>query len=308
MPVIRAIDDLNQQYPHPVLTIGNFDGVHLGHRALFNMVKEWAAKAGGTSMVLTFEPHPIRVLTEQKGPPLITMYNQKMELIEALGIDVVICLDFTIEFAKMEPEDFVRDLLVQRIGVKEIVIGYDYRFGRKGRGNRDLLIAMGKELGFSVHTLGPEPGPDGGIISSTRIRELVMAGDVEKAPSLLGRKYRIAGRVVRGRDRGGRLLGFPTANLRLVDELIPKMGVYAVRVVLDDQTYDGVANIGHNPTFGDVALSVEVHCFDMEADLYGRTIKVDFIKRIRDEKKFSGPEELASQITADCKLARRILS
>lgn len=308
MPVIRAIDDFNQQYPYPVLTVGNFDGVHLGHRALFNMVKERAAKAGGTSMVLTFEPHPIRVLTEQKGPPLITLYNQKMELIEALGIDVVICLDFTPDFAQVEPEDFVRDLLVQRIGVKEIVIGYDYRFGRKGRGNRDLLIAMGKELGFSVHTLGPEPGPDGGIISSTRIRELVMAGDVEKAPSLLGRKYRIAGRVIRGRDRGGRLLGFPTANLRLVDELIPKIGVYAVRVVLDDQTYDGVANIGRNPTFGDVALSVEVHCFDMKADLYGRTIKVDFIKRIRDEKKFSGPEELASQIAADCKLARRILS
>jgi len=308
MPVIRTIDNLNQQYPHPVLTIGNFDGVHLGHQALFNLVKEQAAKAGGTSMVLTFEPHPIRVLTEQKGPPLITLYNQKIELIEDSGIDVVICLDFTLEFAQVEPEDFVRDLLVQRIGVKEIVIGYDYRFGRKGRGNRDLLIAMGRELGFSVHTLGPEPEPDGGIISSTRIRELVMAGDVEKAPSLLGRKYRIAGRVIHGRDRGGRLLGFPTANLRLVDELIPKIGVYAVRVVFDHQTYDGVANIGRNPTFGDVALSVEVHCFDMEADLYDQTIKVDFIKRIRDEKKFSGPEELAAQIKADCKLARRILS
>lgn len=307
MAVIRSLNELNAQYPHPVLTIGNFDGVHLGHRALFDLVKEKAAQAGGVSMVMTFEPHPLRVLTRQNHPPLITLTDQKLELIEAAGIDVVICLEFNLDFAQIEAEDFVRDILVKRLGVKELVIGYDYRFGRKGRGNRDLLINLGNELGFSVHTVDAQPSSNGRIISSTLIREMVAAGQVEQAPALLGRPYRIAGRVVRGRDRGGRLLGFPTANLMLVDELIPKRGVYAVRVTWNGHRFDGVANIGYNPTFGDVGLSVEVHCFDFEGEIYDQVIKVDFIARIRDEKKFSGPAELANQIRTDCQTSRRIL-
>lgn len=307
MKLIRGLDNLTTRYPHPVLTIGNFDGVHLGHRALFDVVKQDAAAAGGTSMVLTFEPHPIRVLSTEKGPPLITLYEQKIELIQSMGLEVVICLDFTPELAGVEAEDFVRDILVDRIGVKEVVIGYDYTFGRGARGNRDLLLKMGQELGFAVKTVGPQTAPDGQVISSTRIRELVQAGRLEEAPGLLGRYYRVAGQVIRGRDRGARLLGFPTANLRLVDELIPKNGVYAVRVHYGEQTLDGVANIGFNPTFGEVALSVEVHCFDTQVDLYDQVIKVDFIARLRGEKKFAGPDELAAQIRADCELARRIL-
>ena len=307
MPVIRALEELNQQYPNPVLTIGNFDGVHLGHRALFKLVIDRARALQGTAMVLTFEPHPIRVLTGEQGPPLITLYDQRIELIQKAGIDVVICLEFTKELAAMEPEDFVRNLLVGRIGVKELVIGYDYTFGRKARGNRDMLLALGQEYGFKVHTVSAQPGPDGQITSSTRIRELVTSGEVEKAPALLGRYYRITGEVVRGRDRGGRLLGFPTANLRLMDELIPQMGVYAVRVIHDGASFDGVANIGYNPTFGDVGLSVEVHCFDFTKEIYGATIKVDFVARVRDEKKFSGPEELADQIKRDCALAKDFL-
>ncbi len=308
MPVIRAIEELKQQYPHPVLTIGNFDGVHLGHRALFNLVKELAAKNSGTSMVLTFEPHPLRVLTTEKNPPLITLYEQKMDLIQAQGIDVVICLDFTLEFAAIEPEDFVRDILVDRMGVKEIVIGYDYRFGRKGRGNRDMLIELGRQYGFEVYTLPPQPGADGTVVSSTLVRQVVSAGEVEKAPALLGRPYRITGRVVKGRNRGARLLGFPTANLLLIDELVPQKGVYAVRVSWNGQRYDGVANIGYNPTFGDVGLSVEVHCFGLHAEIYDHVIKVDFIARLRDERKFSGPEELAAQICKDCDRAKEILA
>jgi len=307
MPVIRSLNHLNRQYPHPVLTIGNFDGVHLGHQALFKRVKNLAAEAKGTSMVLTFEPHPVRVLTNQNGPPLITLYDQKIELIQNQGIDVIICLDFTPEFARIEPEDFVRDILVDRIGVKDIVIGYDYRFGRQGRGNRDLLIEMGRRFGFQIHTLGPQPTADGQVISSSLIRELVMAGQVEKAPQLLGRHYRLAGRVVRGRDRGGKLLGFPTANMQLVDELVPKSGVYAVRVRHEDKVFDGVANIGFNPTFGDVGLSVEVHCFDFNLDIYDQKIQIDLIARLRNEKKFTGPEELADQIAQDCQLARKFL-
>jgi riboflavin kinase/FMN adenylyltransferase len=308
MPVIRAVEKLKQQYPNPVLTIGNFDGVHLGHQALFNLVINRARALNGTSMVLTFEPHPIRVLTGEQGPPLITLYDQKIELIQKAGIEVVICLNFTRELASMEPEDFVRKILVRHIGVKELVIGYDYTFGRKARGNRAMLLSLGQEYDFKVHTVSAQPGLDGQITSSTRIRELVTSGEVEKAPALLGRYYRIAGEVVRGRDRGGKLLGFPTANLKLVDELIPRMGVYAVRVLHDGVAYDGVANIGYNPTFGDVGLSVEVHCFDFMKEIYGDTIKVDFVARVRDEKRFSGPRELADQIQQDCQLARNFLS
>ncbi len=308
MPLIRALEDLNRQYPRPVLTIGNFDGVHLGHQALFTLVKKRAADLDGTSMVMTFEPHPIRVLTKQNGPPLITLYDQKIDLIQQCGIDVVICLNFTPELAALEPEEFIRQVLVERIGVAELVIGYDYTFGRKARGNREMLMALGEQYGFQVHTVGPLPGPDGEVTSSTRIRDLVQQGEVEKVPPLLGRYYRIAGQVVRGRDRGGRLLGFPTANLRLVDELIPKTGVYAVRVTHEGQTYNGVANIGYNPTFGDVGLSVEVHCFDFSQSIYDQDIRVDFIARVRDEKKFSGPEDLARQIQKDCQLAKDVLS
>lgn len=308
MTIIRDLNELNRQFPNPVLTIGNFDGVHLGHRALFELVKRRAQEINGTSIVLTFEPHPLRVLTNKKTPPLITLIDQKLELIQSTGIDVVICLEFNMELASVEPEDFVTNILVENIGLKEIVIGYDYTFGRKARGNRDMLINMGNDYGFKVHTVSAQPSPDGRITSSTLIREMITAGNVEQAPSLLGRYYRIAGRVVKGRDRGGKLLGFPTANLLLVDELIPKLGVYAVRVALNDRKYEGVANIGYNPTFGDVGLSVEVHCFDFNDDIYDQFIKVDFIARVRDEKKFSGPEELSNQINKDCLLARELLA
>ena len=307
MTIIRQLEDLNKQYPNPVLTIGNFDGVHLGHQALFDLVKERAAALNGTSMVLTFEPHPIRVLSGKKGPPLITLIDQKLELVLSKGIDVVVCLEFTPDLALLEPEEFVRSILLERVGLAEIVIGYDYTFGHKARGNRDLLIALGEEYGFNVHTVGPQPAPMGDIISSTRIREMVQAGEVDRVPGLLGRYYRIAGQVIHGKDRGGKLLGFPTANLNLVDELVPKMGVYAVKVHLEGRVYNGVANIGFNPTFGDVTLSVEVHCFDFNQEIYEREIRIDFIARVRDEKKFAGPEELAVQIDRDCRMARDLL-
>ncbi|MBW2092638.1 MAG: bifunctional riboflavin kinase/FAD synthetase [Deltaproteobacteria bacterium] len=307
MPVIRDLKNLDSKYPYPVITLGNFDGVHLGHQALFALVKQRAAEAGGTSMVLTFEPHPIRIINKNKQLPLITLYEQKMELIESQGIDVIICVDFTPEMARIEAEDFVRRILIESIGAKLIIIGYDFKFGYQGRGNRDLLIQMGQKYGFSVETFEAQHSSDHQIISSTRVRDLIIAGDVEKAPALLGRRYRVTGQVVRGMDRGGKLLGFPTANLKLVDELIPKPGVYAVRVIHAGKSYGGVANIGFNPTFGDVGLSVEVHCFDFDSDIYNQFIKVDFEARIRNEKKFSGPGELKEQIKKDCEIAREIL-
>jgi riboflavin kinase/FMN adenylyltransferase len=247
------------------------------------------------------------VLSGEKGPPLITLRPQKLELIQEQGIEVVICLPFNQELAQMEPEDFVYKILVGRIGIKELVIGYDYRFGRKARGDREMLIQMGRDYGFEVHTVSPQPGPDGRTVHSTLIRQMVMEGRVDQVPQYLGRHYRIAGRVVRGRDRGGKMLGFPTANLRLEDELVPQTGVYAVLVTCRGATYSGVANIGYNPTFGDVALSVEVHCFDFQDDIYDELIKVDFVERIRPERKFGDPTELADQIKRDCTYARRLL-
>ena len=306
MTIYRSLHQL-PKLAAPVLTIGNFDGVHLGHRALFSLVRSRAAAIGGTSMVMTFWPHPLRVLSGKQGPPLITMLEQKLELIHESGIDAVLCLRFTPELAAMEPDDFVRLILVERIGIREIVIGYDYTFGRKARGNRELLQRMGQDYGFTVHTVSAQPGPDGVTASSTHVRELVMEGRVEDVPVILGRPYRIEGLVVRGRDRGGKLLGFPTANLKLVDELVPRNGVYAVRVHLGPRVIPGVANIGHNPTFNDTGLSIEVHCFDFHEDIYGQSVRVDFMARIRDEKKFSGPEELTGQIRADCQTARQIL-
>jgi riboflavin kinase/FMN adenylyltransferase len=308
MPLIRKIEDLTPTYPYPVITLGNFDGVHLGHQALFQRVKERAGQMRGTSMVMTFWPHPMRVLRKDVDLPLITVYDQKMELLERQGLDVIICLDFTPELAAIPPRDFVRSILVDRIGVKEVIIGHDFRFGARGEGNRALLIEMGREHGFVVDTVGPQSDAGDQIISSTRIREVIRAGAVDEAPALLGRYYRISGRVVRGKSRGGKLLGFPTANLKLADELVPRTGVYAVLVTFQGQVYPGVANIGYNPTFGDVGLSVEVHCFDFSYDIYDREIKVDFVRRVRSEKKFSGPDELKAQIAQDCQLARQILT
>jgi riboflavin kinase/FMN adenylyltransferase len=308
MTVIKGLENLTAKHPYPVITLGNFDGVHLGHQALFNLVQEKAKQAGGTSMVLTFEPHPLRILSKGREVSLITPFEQKIELIENSGIDLIICLDFTPELARIEPVAFVRDILVDLLGVKEIVIGYDFRFGHKGLGNRDLLIEMGREHGFAVETVGPMSDADDMVISSTRTRELIQSGQVDRMPAMLGRYYGVVGKVIRGHNRGGRLLGFPTANLELVDGIVPKIGVYAVRVLMDNQAYDGVANVGYNPTFGDAALSIEVHFFDFDQEIYGRTLKVDFVAGIRGEKKFSGPEELTAQIKNDCEVARQILS
>jgi riboflavin kinase/FMN adenylyltransferase len=241
------------------------------------------------------------------GPPLITLYEQKVELVERSGIDVLVCAEFTPQFARTPAREFISGLLVERLGMKEVIVGYDWAFGRNREGNIGLLIELGAQLGFQVCVLGP-CSVKGTPISSTRVRQLVAEGDVVEAARLLGRPYQVKGRVIRGRDRGGRLVGFPTANLKLVDELWPKQGVYAVTVVHGERTYQGVANIGHNPTFGENELSVETHILGFSGDLYDQVIRLNFIARLRDEKRFSGPQELHTQIEADIARARQILS
>jgi len=310
MKIFDQLHQIKEPFKRAVITIGNFDGVHIGHQALFHEVIEKAAAIDGTSVAMTFEPHPLRVLRQNNHPPLITLYEQKVELIERTGIDVLICVPFTLGFASLSAEQFVKDLLVQKIGMKAIVVGKDYSFGKNREGNIDLLRAYAPDFGFEVLVAGwiRSARAVKDRISSTRIRELISDGLMEHAEKMLGRSYQIRGRVVAGRDRGGKLLGIPTANINLHDELCPKTGIYAVTVEMDDKKYKGVANIGFSPTFDDHEFTVEVHIFDFNANIYGRKVRVNFIKRIRDEKKFSSISELVDQIHLDIAAGREILS
>ncbi len=301
--IFHDLEELQSPLQNPVLTIGNFDGVHRGHLALFERVKIRARAIEGVSAVITFQPHPLKIMKPEKAPLLITPTQQKLALIAQSGIHFIFCLRFDDAFAAISAEKFVQEILVQKIGVKELVVGYDYTFGHNRTGNIDLLRRMGKDLGFKVHVVQPVLMGKR-VVSSTSIRELVRAGELAEAKKLLGRDYQICGTVVKGKNRGGRLLGFPTANLELVDELTPKEGVYAVTVLINDHLYKGVTNIGHNPTFGQGPLSIETHILDFSGDLLGQTIRVNFIHRLRAEKTYKSIEELARQINLDIKDAK----
>jgi riboflavin kinase/FMN adenylyltransferase len=310
MELIENIDKIETPYKNAVITIGNFDGVHIGHQALFHEVIEKADALGGTSIVMTFEPHPSRVLKQNNHPPLITLYEQKVELIESSGIDVLVCIPFTKEFAMISAKTFVEDILHTRIGMKAIIVGEDYTFGKNREGNLDLLQTLSKNLGFEViltqwiQMANGQPGR----ISSTKTRELVRAGKVEDAQKMLGRHYQIRGTVITGLSRGGKLLGFPTANINLIDELCPKTGIYAVTVTYEGKLFKGVANIGYSPTFDDKGFAVEVHILDFNDDIYGQKIYINFVKRIRDEIKFTDIADLIDQINKDIVEACEILS
>ena len=310
MQIIHDIETIKEPFKSAVITIGNFDGVHIGHQALFHEVIEKADAMDGTAIAMTFEPHPIRVITQNGHPPLITLYEQKTELIEKVGIDVLICIPFTMDFAALSARAFVEDILVKRIGMKAIIVGQDYTFGNKREGNVDLLKQYADDLGFTVIVADwiQSSKADNHRISSTAIRKLVMDGHMEKAAKMLGRNYQIRGTVAHGRDRGGKLLGIPTANINLQDELCPKVGVYAVIVKYDGKRYPGVANIGYSPTFDDHVFTVEAHILDFNKDIYGEKIMVNFVQRLRDEIKFSGIDKLVKQIDLDITQAREILA
>jgi riboflavin kinase / FMN adenylyltransferase len=306
MQVIFNLNEIRKPLTSPVLTIGNFDGVHKGHLALFDKVKDRAKAIGGQSVVMTFEPHPLKVMRQADGPQLITHTGQKLELIEKAGIDIIVCVSFDRGFAAIPARDFVNNILVKKIGIKEIVVGYDYTFGHNREGDINLLREMGNDLGFVVQLVGPVQ-IDHTLVSSTSIRRLVQEGRVTEAKLLLGRDFEVQGTVVKGQNRGGRLLGFPTANLHPHGELLPKGGVYAVKLLIDDVLYNGVTNVGYNPTFGDTGLTVETHVLDYSGDLLGKTIKVHFVRRLRDEKTFKSLEELSDQIARDIAQAKEIL-
>jgi len=309
MQLIEDLDLIKQPFTNAVITIGNFDGVHKGHQSLFQQVIDKAEELGGTSIAMTFEPHPLKALGIS-GPPLITRRDQKLELIEQCGLDVLLCIPFNMEFAAITANDFIEKILVNKIGIKAIIIGADYSFGNDRTGNTQLLKTRGRELGFetivSAWTNDAETGLE--RISSTRIREIVMEGRVDQAMKYLGRHYQIRGKVIKGRERGGSQLGFPTANIKLYDELCPKLGVYAVSVETIKGNFMGVANIGFSPTFGDRMFTIEVHILDFDHDIYGTRIRVNMVQRLRDEKKFNNIHELSEQIKQDIKTAKDILN
>jgi riboflavin kinase/FMN adenylyltransferase len=309
MQLIHHLDEITRPFRNAVLTIGNFDGVHIGHQALFYEVIERAHTVDGTSIAMTFEPHPLRVLKKNHTPPLITLFEQKAELIERSGIDVLICVPFTLEFASISARSFVEDLLVGKIGMKVIVVGEDYAFGKNREGDIRLLNSLAPRLGFEVVETSLIRAVKGvsARISSTAIRNLVQAGEMQQACKMLGRHFQLRGTVVAGRDRGGKLLGFPTANLKTEDELCPKTGIYAVTVETRHGLHLGVANIGYSPTFDDRQFTVEVHILDFHENVYAERIRINFVKRLRGEIKFASLDELKRQIERDIETARQIL-
>jgi len=305
MEIIRDLQAL-ARHPYPVTAIGNFDGVHLGHRAILNAAIDRARARGGTAFALTFDPLPAKLLAPASAPQLILAPADKFELLRLSGIDGVIVLDFTLELSMLSPRDFVRDCLRGKIGAREVVVGHSVSFGHNRAGNAALMVELGRELGFDTTVVGPVK--IGGVkVSSTKVRELILAGDMRGAASLLGRYHSLSGRVVRGRERG-RTIGYPTANLDSETECIPPDGVYATRAILDDGVYPSLSNIGMRPTFAESARTIETHIFDFTRDLYGMRIKLELIERIRAERKFDSPDALKAQIARDLRKAREILA
>jgi len=308
MDIILGIENLKRPFNNPVVTLGNFDGVHLGHQTIFRKVKEEAQKNNGEGVVITFEPHPLKVLSPQKCPPLLTPFRKKIMLIEQSRIDTVFCIEFTLGFSKLSPFDFIKNILIDKVKVKKIVVGYNYHFGRKQRGDIEILKQICQLFQVDVEVMDPLT-IGSTTVSSSKIRELIKDGEVEEASKLLGRNYPVIGKVIQGAKRG-QTLGFPTANLEISEELYPQKGVYAVEVVWNQQLFNGLANVGINPTFlstqarEERRLSIEVYILNFHQNLYGEEIQVNFRKRIRDETRFSSPSELMKQMSKDVEWAQ----
>ncbi len=287
-----------------VLTLGNFDGVHLGHQRIIRKVVGRAKALKCASAVFTFEPHPLKVVAPGASPPLIASPEEKIRLIAGLGPDVLILAKFTKGFAVKHPREFVEEFIVP-MSVKEVWVGHDFSFGKGKVGTVSHLKSLGAELGFKVAMI-PACKVGGDIVSSSRIRALVKSGEVKKAGKLLGRGFSVKGVVVRGK-RAGNSLGFPTANIKVRSELVPGNGVYAAYVCFSGKTYRAAVNVGTAPTLGAVPLCVEAHLLDFKGDIYGKTIEVEFVKRLRDEMPFASKEALVKMIERDVSAVRKTL-
>jgi riboflavin kinase/FMN adenylyltransferase len=286
-------------------TIGNFDGVHIGHKKILSAVKQEAKQQGLSSCVITFHPHPQKVL-QNIDIPLLVPIRERLKLLEDQGIDVVACYTFTKDIAKISAQDFVTDILVGKLNLKHLIVGPDFSFGRKREGNLSLLNKMGAEYGFDTEVVETALY-EGEIVSSTSIRNLVREGNLLKARNFLGYNFYIEGQVKEG-ERRGRQIGFPTANLDTDWDILPKVGVYATLANVNGTKHQSITNIGYRPTFGHNGLLIETHIFDFNEDIYKKRMKVEFVDRVRDEQKFNGPEALVEQIKRDVERVKEILS
>lgn len=308
MRYFHGYAEVNEAFSRPIFTIGNFDGLHLGHRKIIESVIERAAMERGTSVVYTFRPHPHLALVPSEDLQLINTYDEKVDILKHLGIDVLIEENFSREFSELTPERFVRDILIKQLSARAIYVGYDFGFGRNRGGNLELLKQLGEQEGVEVHVAKPLK-IDGEICSSTRIRQYVSDGNVVAANRLLGREFFYRGLIFRGNGRGHKI-GFATANLHGDSKLCIKEGVYASWAMWRGQAFPSVTNVGRQPTFNagvEVPVTIETHILDFDRDIYGDAFEVRFVERLRGEKRFSGAQALVSQIHQDCAAARRVL-
>ena len=306
--VIRTFDELSAIADKIGIAIGVFDGVHLGHQSVIRAALDDAAAVDGTAVVLTFDPHPMRVLAPDKAPPLLTSTQHKLALIELMGVPVCLMIPFTIEFGRTEPDPFLNLVFQSARNLKSICVGHAFRFGHERKGNVQTILAFGRERGVRVDVMPPVTS-NGETISSTTIRKAVSGGDLARAERMLGRPFSVLGSV-EGGDQIGRKLGYPTANLNPHNEVLPPNGVYVVRALHEKKKLSGIVNIGVRPTMAAHATDrrFELHVLDFSGDLYGKTLEVSFVQKLRDEQKFDSPEMLKAQIARDEAEARRILA
>ncbi len=304
MIIIRHLDK-RCEIKRPVVALGNFDGIHIGHQELIKRTVAIARSIGGTPVLFTFYPHPLKVINSSNEPFIIQTFKEKAKIVRLLGIEVMVCARFTKEFAQMNPEEFVKGILIDKLGVECVCVGHDYTFGHRASGSVKTLKAYGIRYGFRVVVI-PPVRIDGIVVSSTKIREFLSSGDIENANRFLGRPYKISGVVKRGAGRGVKL-GFPTANIYPRNEIILRSGVYAAYAYVNRRKYKAAVNVGSNPTFRDAQKHVEAHLLSFDGELYGKKIEIEFISFIREEKKFRKVEDLVKQIARDVKAVKRVL-
>lgn len=306
MKVYQGIDNYNQEEQSSILTIGTFDGVHIGHQKIIETLNTIKNDSEEKSMILTFFPHPRMILDHRNDIKLLTTMEEKIQLLEKYGLNALIIEPFTPEFSRLSALDFVRNILVNKLHLKKLVIGYDHQFGKNREGNFDQLVEYGGLYNFSVQKISAQEIKNVSV-SSTKIRKAIEIGDMETANSYLGYAYLLTGEIVKGKGIG-RKINFPTVNLYIKEDykLVPKKGVYIVKAGLENSTF-GIMNIGYRPTVGGSGQTIEIHLLDFDGDLYGKKIQIGVLKRLRDEKKFESVEQLSEQISKDEKAAREWL-
>jgi riboflavin kinase/FMN adenylyltransferase len=303
--IVRDPSELSGE-PYPVIALGNFDGVHLGHQAILRTAREHAVEAGGRCFALTFDPAPAKVLFPSQAPALITTPEDKLDLLCQTGLDGVLVMNFTRELSMLAPVEFVRQHLVGKIGAREVVVGRTFTFGHDRAGDAEVMRKLGRQFDFGT-TVVDSLVVDGVEVSSTKVREAIAAGDMRRVARMLGRAHFLSGVVVAGRGRGGKI-GVPTANLASDTECVPSNGVYAARVVVEGSVFPAIANIGIRPTFGEAERAIEAHLLGYAGDLYGLRLRLELIERVRGERKFESAEDLTRQIARDIDYAKKVLA